>query len=69
VSIGKKAFYGCKNLKKITIKTKKLTKKTVGAKAFGNIYKKPKVKVPASKKKLYKKILVARGINKKAIIR
>ena len=30
--IGKKAFYGCKNLKNITIKTTKLTKKRVGSK-------------------------------------
>ena len=32
--IGEKAFYGCKNLKNITIKTTKLTKKRVGSKAI-----------------------------------
>ena len=32
--IGKKAFFGCQKLKKITIKTTKLKTKTVGAKAF-----------------------------------
>ncbi|MFR8246351.1 MAG: hypothetical protein ACLU9V_00005 [Roseburia sp.] len=29
-NIGKNAFYGCKNLKKVIVKTTKLTKKTVG---------------------------------------
>ena len=32
--IGKQAFYGCKKLATITIKTKKLTSKKVGSKAF-----------------------------------
>ena len=67
--IGSKAFYNCRNLKKITVKTKKLTTKSVGAKAFGNTYKKVTVKVPASRYKTYKKLLVKKGINKKARFR
>ena len=43
-SIGKKAFFGCKNLRKITVKSKVLTK--VGAKAFKGIDKKAVIKVP-----------------------
>ena len=66
--IGKKAFYGCKKLKTINIKTTKLKAKTVGAKAFGNIYKKPKVKVPKNSKKAYKKWLKKKGLTKKAKI-
>ena len=67
--IGSKAFYNCRNLKKITVKTKKLATKSVGAKAFGNTHKKVTVKVPASKYKIYKKLLVKKGINKKAKFR
>lgn len=63
--IGKKCFYGCKNLKSITIKTTKLTSKTVGANAFKGIHKKAKVKVPKSKKKAYKKLLKKKGITGK----
>ncbi len=54
-TIGKKAFYGCKKLKKITIKTKKLKK--VGNKAFKKIAKKAVFKAPKSKLKAYKKLL------------
>lgn len=67
--IGNKAFYGCNNLKKITIKTKKLKNKTVGDNAFKNIYSKATIKVPKSKLKLYKQILTAKGVSKKAKIK
>lgn len=70
--IGKKAFYNCKKLQKITIKTTKLTAKRVGAQAFTKAgsrnYKKLKVKVPAKKLTVYKKILRKRGLSKKAKI-
>lgn len=68
-TIGRDAFYGCKNLKKIVIKTKKLTKGSVGKNAFKGIYRKVKIQVPGSKLKLYKKVLKARGISKKASIK
>ena len=64
-SIGKNAFYGCKKLKTITIKTTKLTKKTVGANSFKNIHAQAKAKVPKKKLKAYKTILKARGMKGK----
>lgn len=64
--IGKKAFYNCKNLKKITINSTSLTKKSIGAKAFKNTSNKAVVKVVKKKLKTYKKILIAKGISKKA---
>lgn len=57
--IGSKAFYNCKKLKKITIKSAKL--KSVGAKAFKGIAKKASIKVPKSKLKAYKKLLNRKG--------
>lgn len=70
--IGKKAFYNCKKLQKIIIKTTKLTVKRVGAKAFtkagSSNYRKLRVKAPAKKLKAYKKLLRKRGLSKKAKI-
>ena len=68
-AIGSKAFYNCKKLKNIKIKSKKLTLKKVGKSAFKSINKKAKITVPKSKKKSYKKILVKRGLSKKAKIK
>lgn len=67
--IGPSAFYGCKKLKNLTIKSKHLTSKNVGKKAFSGIYPKAKIKVPASKKKSYKKWLKQRGVSSKATIK
>lgn len=67
-TIGKQAFYGCKKLKSMTIKTTKLTKKTVGSKAFTGTPKSIKVKVPAKKYKAYKTLLKSKGISSKAKI-
>lgn len=71
--IGKKAFFGCQKLKKVTIKTIKLKTKTVGAKAFTKAgsknYSKLTVKVPKKCKKTYPKILKKRGLSGKAKIR
>ena len=69
-----KAFYNCKKLKTIVIKTKKLTMKRVGKKAFAGIYKKAKITLPKGgfskkQKAAYKKILCARGVGKKAKIK
>ena len=69
-----KAFYNCKKLKTIVIKTKKLTMKCVGKKAFAGIYKKAKITLPKGRfskkqKAAYKKILRARGVGKKAKIK
>lgn len=66
--IGKQAFYGCNSLKKITIKSTKLTEKKIGDKAFKGINKKAVIKVPKFILKKYKKILKEKGIDAKAKI-
>ena len=67
--IGKRAFYKCKKLKNIVIKTRTLTKSSIGSQAFKGTPKNATVKVPKTKYKSYKKILVSKGINKKAKIK
>ncbi len=67
--IGKQAFANAKKLKNIVIKTTKLTAKNIGAKAFKGTAAKATVKVPKSKLKSYQKILVTKGMNKKATIK
>ena len=67
--IGNYAFYGCTNLKTITIKSTKLTASTVGSKAFSKIYTKATIKVPKGKKMVYKKFLLKKGITKKMKIK
>lgn len=64
--IGAKAFYNCKKLKKITIKTTKL--KAVGKNALKNIHAKAVVKVPKRKLKAYKKLLKSKGLKRGAKI-
>ena len=63
--IGKNAFYGCKILKTVNIKSTQLTKKSVGKNAFKGIHSKAKIKVPKSKLKAYKTILKKAGIKGK----
>lgn len=58
-SIAAKAFYQCKNLKKLTIKSSYIT--TIGKNAIKKVNKKLVVKVPKKKLKKYKKLF-----NKKA---
>ncbi|MDD3184388.1 MAG: leucine-rich repeat protein [Anaerostipes sp.] len=53
-SIGKSAFYNCKKLSKLTIKSTKL--KSVGSKAIKNIKKNAKIDVPSKKVSKYKKL-------------
>ena len=67
--IGRQAFFNCKNLRNITIKTPYLSKKTVGAKAFKGIHAKAKIKVPKKQKKAYQKLLKAKGAGKKVTIK
>lgn len=52
--IGKEAFYKCKNLKKITIKSTVL--KTVGKNAVKGIHQKATIKVPKKQYKTYKSL-------------
>ena len=65
-SIGKNAFRGCAKLKQITIKTDKLTKKSVGENAFKGIADHATVKCPKKMLKTYKKILRSAGVPKNA---
>ena len=65
-SIGKQAFYNCKKLKSITIKTSKLTAKRIDEDAFKGTYAKATVKAPAKVLSKYKKLLYSRGLSKKA---
>ena len=67
--IGSYAFSGCKKLKTIIIKTRKLTTKTVSRKAFTGTPKKITVKVPANKMKTYKKLLKKKGLKSKKIVK
>jgi hypothetical protein len=65
--IGAKAFYGCKNLKKVTVKSKVL--KSVGKKALKGTTSKAVIKVPSAKAKAYKKLFAKSGMSKKAVVK
>ena len=69
VRIGKNAFYGCKKLTSITIKSSRLTLKNIGKNAFKNTSPKATVKVPKKQKALYNQILKKRVLNKKAKVK
>ncbi|MDD4369758.1 MAG: leucine-rich repeat protein, partial [Anaerostipes sp.] len=64
-SIGKSAFYNCKKLSKLTIKSTKL--KSVGSKAIKNIKKNAKIDVPGKKVSKYKKLFKSRTGYKKTM--
>lgn len=64
-TIGKKAFYGCKDLKRIIIESKGLTSKSVAKDAFKKISSKGDAIVPKSKYASYKSILSASGVSGK----
>lgn len=72
-TIGKRAFYNCKNVKTVKISTKNLTSKTVKSQAFKKLgasnYKKVTVKVPSAKLKAYKKLLIKAGLSSKAKVK
>ena len=56
VKINSNAFFNCKNLKTVTIKSVRITGKTANKKAFKNAHKKLVIRVPKKVKKIYKKI-------------
>lgn len=64
-TIGQYAFYNCKNLKSIEIKTPLLTEKTVGTNAFKSISANAVIKVPAKNYNDYCKLLKAKGVKGK----
>ena len=67
--IGASAFSGDKKLSSITIKSKKLTSKSVGKKAFKGISAKAVFKVNKSKLKVYKAFFKKKGIPSKTVIK
>ncbi len=69
IAIGKNAFNGCKALKKIIVKTKKLTKKNVGAGAFKNISEKAAFKCPKGKRKAYQELFIEKGAPKTSVFK
>ncbi len=64
--IGKKAFYNCKKLEKVTIQSKKITK--IESKAFYKNAKTLRFKLPKSKMSKYKKLIQKSGISSKLVI-
>ena len=66
--IGKKAFYNCKKLNDIQVKSKKLKGKCIGKNAFGKTGPKLNIKAPKGKKGAYRKLFCQKGCSKKAKI-
>lgn len=64
--ITKNACRNYSKLKKITIRSKKLTR--IGANAFKGVSNRVKIKVPKSKLKKYKKLFLSKGLSKQAKI-
>lgn len=65
-SIGRQAFYNCKELRNVIIKTKLLSARRVKSKAFKKMNATAKVKVPKKKYESYKKFIYQRGLNNKS---
>ena len=65
--IGKQAFDGCKNLKKVVIRSNTL--KSIGSKAFAGINKKAVIQVPKKKYKAYLKLMKKAKIAKNVKIK
>ena len=62
--IGAKAFYGCSNLRYITLLTKKLTSTSHGSSVYKNTHKKARFTVPGAKFKSYRKWILKAGASK-----
>lgn len=65
--IGKRAFYNCKNLKSITIKSELLKKSSIGANAFKGLPSDAVVTVPKEKLSTYKSILKSKGLKNQKV--
>ena len=63
-SISSYAFYRCRKLYKVTIKSKHLTDKKIGKKAFAGIVTNAVIKVPKSVLDKYTEILKKAGVTK-----
>ena len=60
-------FYGCKKLRYIYVKSKKLTENNIGGQAFGGGYHSPRVKTAKNIWKQYSNVFLLRGMSKKAL--
>lgn len=65
--IGKKAFYNCKNLKSITIKSELLKKSSIGSNAFKGLPSDAVLTVPQEKLSTYKSILKSKGLKNQKV--
>lgn len=65
--IGAKAFYGCKRLKKITVRSSNI--RSIGKKAFTSINGSAVIRVPSKKLAAYKKLLKKAKISSKLVIK
>ncbi len=66
-SIGKFAFFNCKNLKTIVIYSKKLISANIGYGAFLGVYSTVNAQLPSAKFSYYKKMLLKRGLTTSAV--
>ena len=60
--IGTKAFYGCKKVRQLSIRSKQFTDKKIGKNAFAKMGKGMTVRIPKEKYHFYKKLLKKKGI-------
>lgn len=67
--IGSKAFYGCKNLNTLTIRTTLLTMNSVGKDALKGTGKKLQITVPQKQLTAYTVILKARGLGSGMVVK
>ena len=65
--IGDRAFYKCKNLHYILVKSNKLQESNIGKDVFSDGYSAPRVKTDKSKWRLYRKIFTESGISNNAL--
>lgn len=65
--IGQKAFYQCKKLQRIIVKTSKLSLGNIGVNAFSEGYHSPRIIVSKKVWKRYANIFTKRGMSRKAI--
>ena len=66
-TLGRQAFYNCKKLRTIVVKTSKLTSRNIGSKAFAGTYAKAAIKVPVKQLNTYKKLFKSKGMGPKAV--
>ncbi len=65
-AVGESAFNGCSGLKTLSVITKNLTNSNVGKYAFSSTPDSLRVLVPDGKLESYKKLLIKKGVSKKA---